>query len=167
MIALKEIDAKLRRMIEEHGFAIMTVLPDEVTPSYGYTIGLDKNFGNPEICMVGFHPDLIRQTLLDAGKLVTAGQRMEHGAMPNNILDVPLAIRRPSDEVLIASPRFAFALEWYAGEPFRMVQMFLPDENGMFPWDAACHPQYLELQYALLGAPAEFQSAPGLGGKLH
>ena len=39
-----------------------------------------------------------------------------------------------------------WAIWYYNGEPFPVLQCFWPDRDGHYPWDPACAPGIVELQ---------------------
>lgn len=125
----------VRRRIEEFGWAVQTVgaccsVPgckggDAGEPEFGYTVGLTRYDGHPELIITGL-------------------AQMETGHPLNLLVAVD---PRASIEYL----RHANELYRCPGRPpLPALQVVWPDCWGRYPWDAGCHVADLQ---PLLGVP--------------
>ena len=133
--------SKITNIIESKGHAIIgTVSENENSPStLSYTVGLTHK-GLPDLMMMGFEHGLMQQLLNDAvlkmkdmGK-ITDPTRLSEVVRNYDVLLVPV----PSHE----AEKFAHVLKAYSAaegkEEIELVQIILPDENGLFPNDDGC-----------------------------
>lgn len=152
---------RINEMVSRHGFTVVAVVACEDKPSFAYTIGLDANFSHPEICIVGFHPDIMAKVLQDAAEMIMVGVEMHHGTTIGGIVvDYPVAFRRPPSETILPAI-FTQALGFYGENVFRMVQMFMPDKNSLFPWEDGCREDVAQVQAQLMGICTTGLRQPG------
>ena len=149
---ISEIEAMVTDAIARHGWWVQSVLPDAESPSFSYTVGLTETFRHPEILMMGHHPSLMHGLLNDIGALVRGGARFsDWGCSDKVISGFPVIFRSvPAKE----GRRWSLAADRRYTE-FELLQVFLPDPNGRFPWDPACDRKNADLQGALLHAMPE------------
>jgi hypothetical protein len=164
--ALNDILRRGRKMIAEHGWMVQGVGgdPSKDVPSYSYSVGLSKNHGHPEIFMVGFPFDLTRSLTNVAGSHIKDGMRFDKACYSDVIVDgFPVAFL-PLDRRSVI--RHTAAGRSMLNDVFEGVQMFLPDPNGLFPWDSGCDPTYATIQTSLLetvgGPPERHFRVPGI-----
>jgi hypothetical protein len=146
---LGELIERMSALVEAHGWAVMTVLDD---PTLGYSVGLYKTFGHPEIVIRGFAPPLMHDLINDMGERVRAGERFEPGRSYDRIIK---SFSCPVIEVsrgwragaLLACKRL------YGAAEFPAVQLLLPDAAGRFPTDGDCDPVYRRLQPLMNAVP--------------
>ncbi len=134
---MDERDAKVIKDVEEHGWHVIKVLADESGPAFAYSIGLFQSFKHPEILIVGLAPDTMHQIINNIGIDVKQGKAFQVGSLYNDILDgYDCAFR----EVLPEYYRllFGWAVWFYNGTDFPVVQCVWPDRNQHFPWDRNC-----------------------------
>ncbi|WP_315922012.1 DUF4262 domain-containing protein [Mesorhizobium sp. SP-1A] len=143
-----------RELMRKHGWMGTTVQFDDKITSYTYSIGLSKKFKHPEIFVVGVGDHSLRLQLINAfgGMLKSAGF-----PEPSSYVDLPgfghtfaLGPVIPEEKV---RPHARFGTE-LLGKPFSAIQLYLPDPNGLFPWDEGVHPAYREAQTLLFESPA-------------
>ena len=147
---MDEIRRFIDRAVKEHGWYVQSVLPGpQGDPSFSYTIGMTETFGHPELLMIGFPPDLMHQLLNGVGKLDRAGERFGEWDQSDKVVEgFPVYFRAVP---LPQARKWARgASERYRPRSFGLLQVFLPDRNGKFPWDEGCDPTYLRLQGKLL-----------------
>jgi hypothetical protein len=138
-----------REIISQHGWMVQAVLPDEVQPSFSYTVGLSQApFHHPEIFLVGFHPEQARPLLNVAGEHVKKGRRFDRETLSDQVIEgLPAAFRPIKSRSTV---RHSSAGRAILGRAFDAVQLILPDAAGLFPWDEGCDPQYAAVQTSLL-----------------
>lgn len=131
-------DWKLAHDIETTGWHVIKVPEDDVGPGFAFTIGLWRSYGHPELIAFGLPLDVLHELLNVGGEAVKEGASLRDGETDRlleghrcALRDFPEAARR---EFL------GTALSFYRAEPFPAVQIFWPDRDGRFPWDAGCDP---------------------------
>jgi hypothetical protein len=135
-----EHDDKILWMVETHGWAHESVLPRRdvtpPTPAYGYTVGLEKLVGFPEVAVFGLTPVAARGLLGLVVDLLVGGTEIPIGSLFTGLLDNDLRSAMLAVDLDEHRDLFATATHWYAGEPYRVVQLAWPDRNGWMPWEA-------------------------------
>lgn len=142
---LAKIAADTKAMLEKMPFVVPMLQGDGSVPNRAYSIGL-VNAGHPEITIVGL-PDLeiARQLITNAGNFVLDGifdfrepclcGEIAHG------YDVAF---RP---VAKGSMGGGFGLgRAVLGHEFPVVQLYLPDVNGFFPWQRKADRKFGKMQ---------------------
>jgi len=138
---LNAIRRQIEANIQKFGWAVQGVLPDDDTPSYSYTIGLTETFGHPELLMMGFSPDLMMQLLNLVGDLVKGGERFgDWSASDVVVRDFSVILRLVPHAVAEQWARAASERYRRQGKPWSLLQVFLPDQAGLFPWQLASMP---------------------------
>lgn len=143
-----------RELIRNHGWMGTTLQFEDKITSYTYSIGLSKTLKHPEIFIVGAGDHRLRLELINAfGRMLKSAGFPE----PSSYVDLPdfrntfaLGPVIPQEEV---RPHARFGTE-LLGKPFSAIQLYLPDPNGLFPWDEGVHPVYRAAQTLLFEAPA-------------
>ena len=146
---ISEVETMMTEAIGRHGWWVQSVLPDANYPSFSYTVGLTETFRHPEILMMGHHPKLMHDLLNDIGALIKGGARFSDWDTSDKVISgFPVFFRSvPGKE----ASRWSLAA--YKRYPeFELLQVFLPDAKGRFPWDPACDRETAKFQGALLEA---------------
>lgn len=132
----EEILARLDAAIREHGWAVQSVLPGPDTPSFSYTLGLTETFGHAELIMCRFDPTLMHRLLNDVGELIRAGERFGDWDKSDKVISgYPVVFRELAPE---AAREWGKAARNRNGDRLTVLQVFLPDAAGRFPWDEGC-----------------------------
>lgn len=137
-------DSNLKHHIAEHGWAIQYVggkctIPrcteehDPFEIPYGYTIGLTRYHGHPEVAMVDA-PIAVTATMLNRiGAQVRQGRRFAAGdAVPMNPPYVGRLV-----EIGNSARNLGYANRLYrneGGPPIPALQLVWPDRDGLMPW---------------------------------
>jgi len=149
---LQDYVEKAKKMLDKHGWMIQVVLGDS-DPGFAYTVGFSKTLERPEVFMVGFAPDLMQALLNDLGQMIREGTEIKSpGFLDGLIRDYPVAFR-PVEPLSVEEN--SNAGQAILGHSFEAYQMFLPDPNGLFPWDPGCDPKYVKVQTKLLRTVGE------------
>ena len=135
-----EHDDKILWMVETHGWALEAVLPrpdlSPPSPAYAYTVGLEKLVAFPEIAVFGLTPAAARGLLGLVVDLLVGGTEIPIGSLFTGLLDNDLRSALLAVDLDEHGDLFATATHWYAGEPYRVVQLAWPDRNGWMPWES-------------------------------
>ena len=140
-----EIQARVRRDIDETGWHLVMVPPEGRTPGWAHTLGLWERYQHPELLVFG--PDLERIGPLanHLGAMVRGGRCFEADTEESGILEGnPLAFRRVAAKWL---PVFLGNAAWhYESEEFPVLQAVWPDSGGHFPWQEGADPGWRDDQ---------------------
>ena len=118
-----------------HSRAVITVPEDEVGPGFAYSIGLAKRFGHPEVAISGMPTDLMHRLINDAGELIASGTALTDGARTDALLVGYDCVVRAVAAANYGD-YFGAAERYYRGRPFDAVQVFWPDRDRRYPWEA-------------------------------
>ncbi len=120
--------------IKKFGWAVLIIEKTDYLPRFAYTIGLWKNFNQPELISFGLTSRTLHSILNIGGELAKSGQRL----IPNKeYLDF---FENNSTRFLEVDERnisdyFGYAI-WFNGlEKFPSLQLVWTDRNNKFPWD--------------------------------
>jgi hypothetical protein len=145
---------KARGLVEQHGWVCQSVFPSEDECGFTYTIGLSKKFHHPEVFVVGVGSHELQQDVLNSiGSQIRDGHRFTSPAifkLPNFDVDFASGPVIPQHLVRNYSGIGATLLRG----SFEAIQLYLPDPEGFFPWDANVKPIYRELQMQFFDLPS-------------
>ena len=94
----------------------------------------------------GLDPETSKNIINEVGRQVKSGKVFEINHRYSDIFaDDVKCVFRP---VHIGHYReYVCWSEWfYEGDEFPVWQCFWPDERGLFPWEAGCHPEVIQAQ---------------------
>jgi len=131
---LDEKDVKLLETLEKWGWFVTKVGAGDGEPAFAYSMGLYENFHHPEIVLFGLDLEVMHRLINDAGSRIREGLKYEEGQKYDDLLQsYPCAFRRVNptryDGLL------NFAIWYYEGSHFPVLQLIWPDKAGLFPWD--------------------------------
>jgi len=121
-------------------------------PSFAYTVGMTESLHHPELLMIGFQPGMMMKLMNDVGALIRGGQRFEDWSQSTTVIqNYPVYFR--AVPLTLARHWAKLASERYRNRGhFQLLQMFLPDAAGKFPWDPDCDPKMARGQDHLMEA---------------
>lgn len=128
-------DEELRADVEQHQWVVLKVTPDKAA-EYGYSVGLTRSFGHPELVVVGLDDETIQELVNEIGEAVANGAAFADGMTSGDFLegyDVTFRALPPA----LRSTHFAWADRFYGDSEFAVLQVVYPDRKGRWPWDAA------------------------------
>ncbi|MDI3284539.1 DUF4262 domain-containing protein [Polyangium sp. 15x6] len=136
-----EGDRRLLHDVQTHGWHIIHVGTREgeesTGPGWSYSIGLFHTFGNAELIVVGLPCSTAESIINDLGSRIRAGQRFGHGMRDPDVLenhDVRFVAMRTEEY----RAHLGYAIWFYRGVEFPVLQVVWPDRAGRFPWDPDC-----------------------------
>ncbi|TPI58743.1 DUF4262 domain-containing protein [Mesorhizobium sp. B3-1-3] len=145
-------EAKALADIEEYGCHILYVLEEDEHPPFAYSVGIEHNFGVPELVVIGLKPDLSLTIINEYCRRVRGGERFSVGARALGFLgggfDCQFGAVHP-DHYL---EYFGWDIWFYDGPDFRIVQLIFPTTSGIWPWDVEADEWFRERQ-PLLDTP--------------
>lgn len=137
----------LQSLVEEHGWAVMCVGADDVTPSYSYSIGFSGAFNCPEVVIVGLRPEVAHTLLHQIANGLQSGQisLTAEGGESDKVLQGYVARFKPMqrETILVICHMIQRTL---GDKDFDTVQMIYPDQDGKFPGDTGCSLRIAEIQ---------------------
>ncbi len=131
--------------IEEHGWFIALVGDDSsiVPRHFAYTIGMPTTQNHPELIMLGASPDSMPALLNTLGARIAKRQPIDSAlATPMQGL---LCQAKPVHPTWYRD-YLGYGLWYHGDESFEVMQVFWPDSNGSYPWDADCDAEVLSMQ---------------------
>jgi hypothetical protein len=125
----------IRQAIEEHGWFVAKIPPgeSEAEPPFAYTIGLHKQFGHPELIIVGLPLDTMHAILNACGELVRSGEKLPVDVLVAEILEDYSVRFRTVNERKSYDEHVGYAIWWNEGREFPLLQLVWPDPEGRFP----------------------------------
>jgi hypothetical protein len=150
-------DYQVAGHIDQSGWHVTGVLPDEKMPGWAYSVGLWHTYRHPEICVFGLPPN--RYGLINVvGDLISRGRRLAAGQALTDViagfgLQVRL-VREPWSEM------FAQGQSFYRSPSLEVLQLIWPDPDGRFPWELDFAERFRELQPHLWLHPDDHPPGP-------
>jgi len=133
--ALCEEDESTISNIEEFGSSVVNVVQTKHGLGWSYTIGIFDTSGKPEIITVGLPPETAHCALNEAAKLLRAGVDLTRGRHCDLIGQVECEFR-PVDRKWVER-LMNWAIWYYDGADFPVLQAVYPDLENRFPEDEA------------------------------
>jgi len=119
--------------IEEFGSSVVNVARSEHGLGWSYTIGIVDTSNKPELITVGLPPETAHFALNEAAKLLRAGVDLTQGRHRDLIGQVDCEFR-PVDRKWVRH-LMNWALWYYNGDDFPVLQAVYPDLENRFPED--------------------------------
>jgi len=146
-VGTKRAKQNIQNHVDNGRWAIVGVSGENHT--FAYTIGLHhKNL--PELIMVGLNSTMAMHILNHCGYMMTNGNKFKHGTVITELANLPTTIITVHEE--LKRKRAVQAYNHYGHWDFDLMQLVMPDANGLFPWDEGYDPRMKEAQ-AMLGNP--------------
>ncbi|SHG12937.1 DUF4262 domain-containing protein [Streptoalloteichus hindustanus] len=130
----ERLEAELRSRVDGEGYAVLAVFdPDEEVPPLTYTLGVWRGLRVPEVIAVGVDHELGAALVEEYVRRCRDGERFEPGRCYEGFLEgLPVTFEWVSAE---------HHREWlgsasvvYPDGGFRMLQLLVPDPDGVWPW---------------------------------
>jgi hypothetical protein len=132
-------------MMAEHGFCFNPVFVNNTT--LVYTAGLFRNFGHPEIFVMGYEAQDAFNLIGMVYHRIKGGDRFADAMVIDDLAEDDLfAIRRMKQSSTDENSGLGQRL--VGGFP--AVQLFFSDANCLFPWEEGCDPRCKKIQTSLL-----------------
>ena len=129
---IEEVKAK----IVKFGWIVQAVGESDTEAGFAYSVGLCERL-RPEIIVMGGFPADIAHSVLN--RAVQSDEDQSDWATGYKVLqNHPVVFREVTPESARSRAKVVFCI--YG--PTRVLQMFLPDKNGHFPWDAECENRF-------------------------
>ena len=132
--AKDEAERKAISDIKNYGLHIIYVFEDEAYPGFAYSIGLYENYLHPEIIIIGLKAEVSKVLLNNMAYDIKHGKNYNAGAFYEEVLDDYLCYfgEVPKSEY---REHVGWALWFYKGTNFLLLQCVYPTVSGKFPWE--------------------------------
>lgn len=145
---IQSVIATVDDAIARVGWGVIAVGADAHAPSFAYTVGLTATFRHPELLLMGFAPQMMQGLLNGAAARVKGGVRFGDWSSDDKVVaNYPVWFRQVAAK---DAPSWARVADCRYGGDLTLLQMFLPDEKGLFPWDEGVKHAYAVIQGRLL-----------------
>ena len=145
-------EAKALADIEEYGCHILYVLEEDEHPPFAYSVGIEHNFGVPELVVIGLKPELSMTIINEYCRRVRSGERFSVGERASGFLgggfDCQFGAVHPDHY----PEHFGWDIWFYDGPDFRIMQLIFPTTSGVWPWDAEAD-EWVRKRQPLLDQP--------------
>ena len=162
---MDDVERRVRSDVDTFGWHVAKIAGDESAPPWAFTIGLEEQFGHPEIAIFGMELDLLHRVLNHIGEQVKRGRRFEDGERAEGVL----ANHAPCFRLVLPrwhSPFLGNAGWFYGEKGFSALQCFWPDANGNLPWEPGFDPAWAGRQPLLFEEDEETALGRALAGVL-
>ena len=141
-------DAKLLGTLEQWGWFVTKVGASDSEPAFAYSLGLYENFKHPEIIIFGLELEMMHRLVNDAGRRIRQGLGYKEGQRYDDLL------KGYQCEFRKVNPNrhdglLNYAIWYYKGSPFPVLQLVWPDQTGLFPWEDGFNERFRKKQLRL------------------
>ncbi len=129
-----DVEAQILDKVETVGWYVCVVAEDEEGPGFAFSIGLFESFGHPEVICFGPPPETLAAIVNLVGEAVKEGTIFGDGAVSDDIIEGHRCSFRAASKQAYRE-YLGYALWFYDGDDFPVLQLVLPDSHGLFPWE--------------------------------
>jgi len=151
---LSEHEVSVLQRREQHGWFVNRIAEDADGPAFAYSFGLYEEFGHPEIIIFGLPEGTMQQLINDVGRRVRSGVRYATGDVSSELIENYTCAFRAVNPLQYRNT-FTWTVWFYERESFPALQLFWPDKQGKFPWEAGFKEQLRHRQPDLSRAPVD------------
>jgi Domain of unknown function (DUF4262) len=130
---LDESEQNVLNHVENYGWSVTSIRDEEGSPGWAFTVGLFENFGHPEITIFGVEPKARISILNWIGKTVSEGKAFTVDREHDWVLNQHNCWSRAVQKVWYKD-LFGWAIWFYGGTDFPVVQCLWPAKDGTYPW---------------------------------
>jgi hypothetical protein len=150
--ALSEAEKTIVGNVRQYGCHVMSVFdPEEVEPSFSYSVGFWESVGQPEVIIVGLSPEMGSFAVNETLRQCQGGLQLFDGERVHDLFedfDVICVARRVDHRYLV--PDYFNSAIWYhsfrTGKPLQEAMQLVWAYDGCYPWDEGAPPELLEDQ---------------------
>jgi len=127
-------DEKALEDIEKYGCHILHILEEGEYPRFTYSIGIQKQTGQPELIVTGLKRELAHWIINEYNSRVRSGEIFNPNELYGGFLE-GFEVTFKEVEKRHYREYFGWGLWLYKGEDFRVLQLIYPSTFGVWPWD--------------------------------
>lgn len=129
-------DRRVADDIRQYGAHVISVLdPEQLQPSFSYSVGIFATTGAPEVLVVGLRPELGHFMVNEYKDQVRAGLKPQRGQLYEGFLEGFAVYLEPARPSLHA--RYTLGCERYYRRKdgrYPVLQIVWPSTSGVWPW---------------------------------
>ena len=143
-------DKRVADDIQEYGCHVISVFdPEELTPCFSYSIGIQETSHVPDAIVVGLKSTLGGFMINEYNRQVRAGTRFKRGVLYPDFLDGFDVYIEPARKKLLSD--YTLGCErYYRDKPYSVVQIVWPSTSGVWPWEKSAS-DWLKQNQPMLG----------------
>jgi len=143
-------DERVAGDIEKYGCHVISVFdPEEKTPPFSYSVGIQASTGAPEAIVVGVRSSLGHSMVNEYNDQVRRGVQFKRGVPYEGFLEGFAIYVEPAKPNLLAEYTLGCD-RYYKDKPFSVVQLIYPSTDGVWPWQSAAT-EWLLVNQPMLG----------------
>ena len=128
---LTERDERTIGNVETFGCEVVQVKRTSASPGWSYTLGIYDTCGQPEVITVGLYENTAQFLLNEAARRLRDGVKLAEGRHREMVGQVECEFRSVDPKWI--SHLMGWALWYYEGSPFPVLQAVYPDRENRFP----------------------------------
>ncbi len=124
----------VRQNVAEHACHVMMMSAEDGGYGFAYSIGLARTYGQPEVACFGLDLDVTHSMINELRDRMDQGSRFADGQSVSGLIegyDCVLKRMQPTKY----RDYLGYALWFYEGEGFDVLQIVWPDKQARYPWD--------------------------------
>ncbi len=137
------VEENIRQIVETRGWHVALFEATDYQPSFGYTIGLWKNYRHPELICFGLSSEALHSILNIGGELVKANSALKPNTESDVFFNSPASILQVHPENI---PDYLGYAIWFNKGDFPVLQIVWQDKDGAFPWQEGFSEELLHYQ---------------------
>jgi len=127
-------EKKLVDDISEYGWHVINVEGDDNKPNFSYSVGLYKTFKAPEVIIIGLPLEVGQEIINLIGDDIAEGKKYKKGKYYHDIIEGYDCFLTEVENKFYKE-YFGYAIWYYKGEKFPVLQCIYPDQENSYPWD--------------------------------
>jgi hypothetical protein len=134
MQIMDKSEKKAQSDIKKYGCHILHVVEEGEYPRFSYSIGIQKNTGQPEIIITGLNQEIAHWMINEYNNRAKAGEKFLPNKYYSGFLDnFDVTFRKVEKQHY---PEYLGWARWlYKGDDFKVFQLIYPSTSGVWPWD--------------------------------
>jgi Domain of unknown function (DUF4262) len=144
----RSAEEKCEEDIQRYGLHVLKVAGGNDWPEFAYSVGLFESYDHPEVIVLGLPSDVAHHILNALADVIRSGKRFGPEDETEDLLEGYsckfLAV--PFEQMFA---HFGWAIWYYDGRAFPVLQLVYPDRSGRWPWAPGVSPGFLSQQPVL------------------
>lgn len=124
----------VRENVVEHACHVMMVSGGDEGYGFAYSIGLGKSFGQPEVVCFGLDLNVMHFMINGVRDRMEQGSRFDDGDRVAGLIEGYDCVFRRMQRTKYRD-YLGYALWFYGGDGFDVLQLVWPDKERRFPWN--------------------------------